>query len=375
VRVANATVGGLLGFERLRVDIARAGFMSSPNINRDPAVCTKPDGTWPANLSQLASIQIKHLPPPAVLAANGRNPPQLLLGGAFTSSDQYSAKTTASGATTIFELIVGTSSGALIRLGNGAIPDNAAMKAAFPAKHALRIAQGGHVYYGQIINAVGSPGVPTVWVNAQPPIQIWDGSKIGCGLVVPSSGSEYPTINVVNFIQYDVRNLATDAQTPEAQTAYAAMFANSTAPGEDTRTELVRVEQDITGAPIAGTEELVAEYAVDFNLQITAVNGGGPTGVDPGLATYTETVGDFARYTGATFNSATTPEWIRSVRVRLGVRSRQGDNGGVIIPTPPSSGLFRFNFGSGGAGGESTLARMRTFQADVALHNQADVLW
>ena len=54
VRIANATVGGLLGFERLRTDIARAGLMSSPNINHDPAVCTKPDGTWPANLSKLA---------------------------------------------------------------------------------------------------------------------------------------------------------------------------------------------------------------------------------------------------------------------------------------------------------------------------------
>ncbi len=371
VRIANATVGGLLGFERLRTDIARAGFMSSPNVNRDPAVCTKPDGTWPASLAMLASVQVIPAPPNAGLAANGRTPPQLLLGGAYTSSDQYSAKVTASGATTIFELVSDTSSGALVRLGNGAMPDNATMQAAFPAKHALRIVQTGHAYYAQIINALGG-ATPTVWVSAQPPIKIADGSTSGCGLVVPSSGSEYPTINVVNFIQYDVRSLVTGAQTPEAQTTYAAMFANSNAPGEDTRTELVRVEKDITGAPISGTEELVAEYAVDFDLQISAIKGGGATGSDPTLLTYNRTVPDFATYTGTTYNTLNTPQWIRSVRVRLGVRSRQFDGGGVIIPTPATGGLFRFSISTPGG----TLgARMRTFQADVALHNQADILW
>jgi Tfp pilus assembly protein PilW len=370
VRIANATVGGLLGFERLRTDIARAGLMSSPNINRDPAVCTKPDGTWPANLSQLASIQITQPVAPAVLTANGRTPQRLLLGGAYTSSDQYSAKVTASGAVTTFELVVDASSGALIRLGNGAVPTDAAMKAAFPDNHALRIFQAGHAYYGQIVTATGTPNPPTVTVNAQPPIQVADGSAIGCGLVVPSSGSQYPTINVVNFIQYDVRNLATNAQTPEARATYATMFANSNAPGEDTRTELVRVEQDITGTPIPGTEELVAEYAVDFDLQITAVSGG----VTPVLNTYTKAMGAFANYTGTTYNTANTPQWIRSVRVRLGVRSREADRS-VTIANGAGNGLFRFNIGTGGGSGSDGFARVRTFQADVALHNQADITW
>ena len=38
-RLANATVGGMLGFERLRTDIARAGFLISPNAVRDPRLC------------------------------------------------------------------------------------------------------------------------------------------------------------------------------------------------------------------------------------------------------------------------------------------------------------------------------------------------
>ncbi len=373
VRIANATVGGLLGFERLRSDIARAGLMSSPNINQDPTVCTKPNGTWPANLSKLASILITPPPPVAILTANGRTPPQLLLGGAYTSSDQYAATVTVSGATTTFELKSGPSSGALIRLGNGAIPDNATMKAAFPVTHALRIVQAGHVYYAQIVNALGSPNPPTVTVSSQPPIQLFDGSNLPCGFVVPASGAETPMINVVNFIQYDIRSLATNAQTPEAQATYATMFANSNAPGEDTRTELVRVEQDITGAPISGTEELVAEYAVDFSLQITAIDGTGTTINNPTLAAYTPAMADFAKYTGTTYNTTNTPQWIRSVRVRLGVRSREVGQS-VLVPNDPGKGLFHFDFGAGG-GGAGSSSRVRTFQADVALHNQADVLW
>ena len=111
----------------------------------------------------------------------------------------------------------------------------------------------------------------------------------------------------------------------------------------------------------------MAEYAVDFDLQITAIN----SAVAPVLSTYTSAMGAFAQYTGTTYNTGNTPQWIRSVRVRLGVRSREADRS-VNIANGAGSGLFRF--GIGGSGNE-TFARVRTFQADVALHNQADILW
>ena len=41
-RVGEATLGGIVGFERLRTDIARAGFLASPNILTDPKVCGGP---------------------------------------------------------------------------------------------------------------------------------------------------------------------------------------------------------------------------------------------------------------------------------------------------------------------------------------------
>jgi hypothetical protein len=180
------------------------------------------------------------------------------------------------------------------------------------------------------------------------------------------------TINVVNFIHYDLRNLAIHPQTTQGQATYASLYSDSAAgPGEAQRTELVRVEQDVTGTPVPSTEEIVAEYAVDFNVDLNAVTQ--IVGVDPQVSTITSANPLFGSFTGPTFVAANTPELIRSVRVRLGVRSREGDRDNTVA-NPLGNGLFRFGLG-GGPGTIDAFARVRTFQADVALHNQADVLW
>jgi hypothetical protein len=372
-RIANATVSGLLGFERLRTDLGRAGFLASPNVFRDPTLCGVADATWPANLKNLASIQINGGVLYPVLQANGRTPPQVLLAGSYASADLFSTQVVATGAQTVFQL--STSQPALLRLGGGTNPNQSAMDKLFPFGGALRVVEYGRTYYGQIAGAAGG-AAPTVTVSAQPPIQVGGttGNVGSCGLHLVESGSALATINVVNFIHYDIRNLMTDAQTALGKSTYASLYTNSAgALGEDTRTELVRVEQDITGTPVPGTEEVVAEYAVDLNLQLTAVTQVvGP--VDPQLTVITKDDPSFPAYTGPTFGTGNTPERIRSVRVRLGVRSREGDRASTIA-SGAGSGLFRFNLGSGGAGTDDGFARVRTFQADVALRNQADILW
>lgn len=366
-RLANATVSGLIGFERLRADIARAGFLSSPNIFRDPRLCGTPDGTWPVGLRNLASIQLST---PAVaysaLTANGRTPPAITLAGSYTSADVYGAKIVPSGNVVIFELSTIEAAGALRRLGNGVMPDNAAMTATFPSARVLRIVQNGRQYFGQIVGAAGG-AQPTVTINAQPPVQLRSGSAIGCGLTVPGSGASTPMINVVNFIQYAVR----PPQTPAAIAGYKNVFTTSAdGPGEADRTELTRVELDIDGKVLDNTEEIVAEYAVDLNLQLTAVTS--TTGCcDPNLSLLSPGDPLFPNFTGAVFNSLNTPELIRSVRARLGVRSREADRTAGVA-NPANQGLFRFNINSGTS---ETFARVRTYQADIALHNQADILW
>jgi len=378
-RLANATVSGLIGFERLRADLGRAGFLSSPNVFRDPRLCGSPDGNWPTQLRDLASIQLsKPVVTPPALVVNRRAPPIITLAGSYTSPDVYGAKIVPSGNTVIFQLSTIEGAGALRRLGNGAMPTNAVMTAAFPVLRVLRIVQNGNQYYGQIVGAAGG-AQPTVTINMQPPVQFRSGSALGCGLTVPGSGASTATINVVNFIQYAVAPL----QTPDAVAAYANVFANSSdAPGEAGRTELTRVELDINGQVIPGTEELVAEYAVDLYLQVTAVTSTNGC-CDPNLTQLSPSDARFATFTGPVFNSLNTPELVRSVRVRLGVRSREFDHVKDAVwdkPPPASQGLYRFGIDWDLPKDErkwwpDKFARVRTFQADVMLHNQADVLW
>jgi Tfp pilus assembly protein PilW len=40
-RVASATLAGLVGFERLKSDIQRAGYLSTPNIQTDPRILVR----------------------------------------------------------------------------------------------------------------------------------------------------------------------------------------------------------------------------------------------------------------------------------------------------------------------------------------------
>jgi type II secretory pathway pseudopilin PulG len=379
-RVANATIGALLGFERLRTDIARAGFLASPNISRDPSVCVPPNASWPLALRSLASIQITPGTAAGGLAANGRNPPTLLLAGSYTSSDIFPARVVNNVNNVQFFLIPG--SPALTRLGNGANPDNATLGSVFNQARALRFVQYGKQYYGQIIAANGGPA-PSVTVNTAPPIQFRSGAAGGCGAEIVGSGAGEGTINVVNFIQYSLRNLSATplvqppAQTPSAVTNYASLYAGSAkGPGEADRTELVRVEQNVAGAAIDTTEEIVAEYAVDLGFQLTAVTN--IVGCCNPTVTFVPTSATaFATFTGNVYNSTVTPEKIRSVRVRLGVRSRESDRPSDINADTgdPTVGLYRFNLGAGAATGADTFARVRTFQADVALYNQMDVLW
>ncbi|HWZ88918.1 MAG TPA: hypothetical protein VNW92_08710, partial [Polyangiaceae bacterium] len=95
---------------------------------------------------------------------------------------------------------------------------------------------------------------------------------------------------------------------------------------------------------------------------------------DPTVSLVLPNVAAFATFTGSVFGTSSQPELIRTVRVRLGVRSRESDRAAGIATdatAPTTQGLYRFNLSAGA----EPFARVRTFQADVALHNQMDVLW
>jgi hypothetical protein len=136
------------------------------------------------------------------------------------------------------------------------------------------------------------------------------------------------------------------------------------APGETTRTELVREELDAEGTVLEAdddlTTELVAEYAIDLGFSVTAQLPANDQLVDvqPGD-------GNFASIFNPTETLIGAPQRVRAVRVRLSVRSREADREAAL-----PGGLYRFQLLP-----QTGWARVRTFQADIALQNQMDVRW
>ncbi|MFO7178223.1 MAG: prepilin-type N-terminal cleavage/methylation domain-containing protein [Pseudomonadota bacterium] len=371
-RMAGTTLAAISGFERLRADIARAGFLASPNVQSDPYVCSRPDSGAPALLRNLAAVRITKggSPDNDALEDNSLDPDSIVLAGAYSSADEFPVRTVFRNADDTYTVYLQEDSGAMARLGYAAATDKAALLASvFTVGRAVRILDNeGRQHYGLIGNVVvGSSGnEPRIVLSSRVPLLFRrDSSNRFCGLKGLETGA---TINVVNFIRYDIRSLSGNAN-------YAALYAaRAGLPGESQRTELVRAELDpsdaegdavltIDDVPL---EELVAEYAVDLDFEIGAVTNG-PT-EEPVVTHLTASDTAFGSFTG----SGTLPHRIRTVRVRLGVRSREADRDAPIGSVPGvAPGLYRFRI----ADSKPEYARVRTLSADVLLMNQAGVTW
>ena len=380
--MGNATLGSVVGFERLRLDIERAGFLSSPNIQRDPKRCptTGVNATWPALLSSLAAVFIQPtntstLP---VQQANHITPDQIILAGSYASTEQFPTRSIQdTGGSHV--IILETQNGPMTRLGyqnlTSAADQRAFLLSIFGQGRALRIVdQKNYQQYGTIADVQTGPN-PAVVVSNGPNI-LYNGAAgntDACGIV---GNGQFHLVNVVNFIKYSIRgDMATFSR-------YAPLYASGTTvagavPATDAgRTELVREELTTAGVTITGSEEIIAEFAVDLSFGVTvaqtATVSGSPTEQLVTLAPGDATVAWAGN--AATMPVTRGPQRIRAIRARLSVRSREADRlagmpdgGGVIGP-----GLFRIGLGGNGKG---PFARVRTVQADIALRNQRDIKW
>src|SRR5687768_13209966 len=92
-RIASATLGGIVGFERLKRDIARAGYLATPNATMDPSVCGRPAAGWPDMLRRLASLRINANGSPvsgnADISANQVTPDAIILAGSYAATDEF----------------------------------------------------------------------------------------------------------------------------------------------------------------------------------------------------------------------------------------------------------------------------------------------
>lgn len=363
-RVASATLAGIVGFERLKADIERAGYLSTPNIQRDPSRALDLGPATPQALLALASVRINADTPdlksnPAFLlnSAAGQvlTPDQIVLSGSYSATDEFPIADASTGQTIYLQ--VNTPSMARLGYLTSGISDPARLallQNVFGAAPGLILRvkdQAGKLYFG-IISSVTGGNQPSITLTA--PLPLRESATGASGLRGYEVGS---SANVVNIVRYSVMDLQNSPQGP----AWNALFkASQGAPGEDSRTELVREQLDANGDPISGTTEVIAEYAVDLGFSVFGQLAAGVPTLDYATSDNTGAWGTFFQKNGVGDN----PQRVRSVRVRLSVRSREADR-----TTGIAGGLYRFQIGP------SQWARVRTFQADVALPNQASVQW
>jgi hypothetical protein len=370
-RIAEATLGNVVAFERLTHDIARAGFLSTPNIHKDPLYCGTEAtiSTLPDALKLLASIRIE---PDAVAANNStlktatRTPQTITLSGAFSSVDRYETWHVDQVGTG-FAVRLQTGIGALLRLRYPQLTIAAQkqlLKQLFPAGRALRLlnADTGTFQISTITDADIQSGEAFVYLSGNPVLSIAGQQR--CGL----RGTTL--INVVNIVRYSLRTVRGDT-TNFAN--YQQLFATGNQPFENDRLELVREELDTSGNVIPATSEVVAEYAVDLQFGLTTMTDLATTPRFTSLGfenpSLVQTVAGPSNITTA------VPQSIRAVRARLSVRSREVDRQGNVMPSSNvAPGLYRIQL-EDSTTKEKGFARVRTLQSDVVIPSHLELRW
>ena len=351
-RLASATLAGITGFERLKADIQRASYLTTPNIRVDQLVRPNTSG-----ITDLAGLLIEpggsNITGNAAFGVNKSagqelDPDAIVLAGSYAATDEFPGSIDGSGT----RITLSANSPSLARLGFFATSD-----AAIKLKLIENVFGVGRILrFLEISSRYQSYGViASVTVNASSMPQI----TLASPLSYVQGFGEGSSVNVVNRVRY---RIASKTDIEDTTDAWKPLFdASGDAPGEADRTELVREELDTADAVIAGTLDIAAEYAVDLEFGVT-----GET--DPGTPLVYASSSDKATF-DKFFPATGRPQGVRAVRVRMSVRSREADREANI--TGPGGGrIYRFKLGS-----DLGWARVRTFQADVPLPNQATIQW
>lgn len=358
-RLANAQFETLVGFERLRADIARAGYLSTPNIQAEPFHCRSPNiGSWPYGLSALGAMRIEAGPVYTQSTTNGLSPDRIFLTGSYTTDELFPVRAIQPGAGAGDEIFLNRTFGPMERLlrrysGVGVDPSDV-LNDTFRNGRAVRILdQAGTISFGVIAAANLDGENPRIVLQQSTTLPfITEGSS--CGVAGHETGAQ---LSVLNWIRYQLEPLDAEGF-----------------PGDDTALQLVRHELSFLSASadnpdFIGPPEPVADFAVDLKFGLTHVTAGSSP-LNPALTTLP--VGDPLIPTIArevtTAGGVRGPEHIRSVRARLSIRSREADR---QVALDPASGnvLFRYQIA------EDSFARVRTMGADIQLPNLAEVAW
>ncbi|MEO8180324.1 MAG: prepilin-type N-terminal cleavage/methylation domain-containing protein [Deltaproteobacteria bacterium] len=357
-RVADATLQNVVGFERLRADISRAGFLTTPNMANDPAVCR--GVVYPTWLRRMAGIFIEPVPAPSTeITLNGFTPQRIVLSGSYASGNQFAVRAITPGPPV--QVALQPDRLGMAEIGYTRAPVEATLSKVFATGRVLRLVdKTGRIQFAKIDGVTGGLN-PSITLAVNPPLQFRSGSTVGCGIEGIGTGV---VVNVVDIIRYDLRDLNVSTEP-----SFKPMFRGGPS-YEATRRELVREELDLDGNPIANTLELISEYAVDLGFSLLVSQGTGGLQTIPPAS-----VSDWAGTPG-TLGVGQGPQHIRALRFWLSTRSQEADRDAAIPYTPAVPGPTRLRMSMNPT--DPTLgpfARVRTLQTTVPLNNQATVLW
>jgi prepilin-type N-terminal cleavage/methylation domain-containing protein len=413
-RISATQLSASLGMTRLTTDLQHAGFLSSPNVVKDPKRCPIGSvvGPWAAApaLQTLAAVQIiqagsvsGHPGQLTQSIANGFNPDSIIIAGSFDTTEQFPVCNFSNGAQGIDVKLVAyctpgdhcgaqnctpgtTASGAMARTVQASLTGGESLNDIFypvaPSPAAtgryLRIVDAkGNTEYGLITgititppnySATNPPTSVVVHTSSTVAPQVIGGGSY-CGITIGDAKSTV-FANPVSLIKYDLRSLQGDL-------TYGPIVApiSATASGDTGRTELVRVELDQNGAELPGRLELISEYAVDLMFGVSVVN----LGTQPVVTRYPiaqPPTGTIYTTYGASVAAGGTPELIRAVQVRFATRARAPDRTTEILPAP-GYGLDgrRYRFLVDPTLPDPQYARVRTLYSEVTLVNLTNVTW
>lgn len=399
-RVQVAELSLRIAVDRLRSDLSRASYMSTPSVLVDPLLVL-PAGTaaysapgFPNGLGRLSGIT--YLPDsfgqdddPNNTIRNlstrelGAVPDRLIIGGNLTTADEYIVQSITGpggggcGGDTVTLSVDSPAISRLVRAANGTLLPPAAALTALTA--AFAPAAGGAQWMARIVDDTGrrqfvalcatTPAVSMAGnapvINVQPTTPILTATQSGAQGGSTGFGVGRLTINPVQLVEWSVRNRS-------AASAGNPAWARDTGPDAGTKFDLVRQYLDATGARV-GAAELVAEYIVDFEIGLVVENpapGATPRmQVVPFDATANALV---AQHSAAVANVTQGPQWVRSLRYRMATRAPIADRE-VTLTRPAGTTGYAYRYCTVVAGCAQTPrhARVRTLTGEVSLPNQA----
>lgn len=431
VRISAAEASLRGAADRLRSDLERASFMSTPNIEEDPLIA-KLFGQTP-NVPTSATKALQGIQGILFTAGstgsnatnglaldtvNNVTPATLDITGNLSSSDQFEVQSILPGACCKINLSAG--SPAIFRIlnaGDGGVPDpnadtemqnvfapappiggaggSAFTKAQFwvryvdtPTNHAQYLLTcnngGGQIAGMGLVGGVVQPYVLTATcplTGAQTQVTATNGNTAGLA-----------TVNPVQTAQWEIVAADSTGTKPPQQDVTALDNQAMQAGVDNTKYDLVRSLIDGNGNLLAETTEVIAEYAVNldfaFSVDTELADAGVPSVVAfdfgdsrNGLVSSTVVPLNTTQRSGG-LPTGTQPQRIRSVKFELETRAAIPDRTASIpVATVADGGggnfLYRYCMNASGCSGTSLLqwARVRTIVGEVALINQQQAFY